>query len=436
MPQRLHRVHLRGAQGGVDAEDDANDPRNGEGDHGRPEGDDGFHAGKVAHEPGNGHAEQHADHAARAGEHHGLNEELRDDVAAFGAERAADADLAGALGHAGEHDVHDADAADDQRDGRNRAEHDVEYLLGALGAFEQLERHDDVVVLLLVVALHHFFDGVGDGDDLFRRGNFDGDFVELDPFLFKTAAAHLPQDFAVTGLGRFQRDEHPLSGGLDVVSGFRGARSFPDRFHDADDFVVIAANADILAERWFERKKALYHSRAQDTDVGLVLHFLVREKAPTGDVVIAHLRIPGDGAHDFGVRPPADVPDVFAHDAARDDDGDAGDGGPDALDVEVGQAVLQHVALAAFLRNFLFLRRFDAAENDVLAAEGFDLFLGCVTRAFANREHRDDGADAKHDAQRGEERAQFVEPKALDAQAHGPPESEQPWPAHHANRRE
>src|SRR2546422_8539609 len=52
----------------------------------------------------------------------------------------------------------------------------------------------------------------------------------------------------------------------------------------------------------------------------------------------SHLRIPGDGAHDFGVHTPADVPDVFAHDTARDDHGDAGDGGPDALDVEVGQA--------------------------------------------------------------------------------------------------
>src|SRR5437879_1135226 len=204
MPQGFHRVHFCGAEGGVDAEDDTDQRGNGESDHGRPQNDDGFHAGKVADEPGNGHTEQHAHNATRAGKHHGLDEELRDDVAAFGAERATDADLARALGHARKHDVHNADAADEQRDGGNRAEHDVENLLGPFGLPELFKWNLDVVVLFFMVALHYLFDRVRYRDDLFELVYLDGDFVELDPFLFKTAAAHLPEDFTVSGLGRFQ----------------------------------------------------------------------------------------------------------------------------------------------------------------------------------------------------------------------------------------
>ena len=202
----------------------------------------------MADEPGNGHAQQHAHHAARAGQHHGLDEELGDDIAAFGSERAADTDLARALGHAGEHDVHNADAADEQRNGGYRAEHDVENLLGPFGPLEQFQRDEDVVVFLFVVPFHDFFDGIGHRGDLLRSGHLDGDFVELDPFLFKTAAPYLAEDFAVTGLGCFERDEHPVGGGLDVFLGLIRPGAFAARLHHSDDFVVVAPNADILAQ--------------------------------------------------------------------------------------------------------------------------------------------------------------------------------------------
>ena len=67
-------------------------------------------------------ADDRADDAADAGEQHGLDEELREDVAVAGADRLADADLTGALGDGHEHDVHDADAADEQRDRGDRGE--------------------------------------------------------------------------------------------------------------------------------------------------------------------------------------------------------------------------------------------------------------------------------------------------------------------------
>ena len=49
-------------------------------------------------------------------------EKLPEDVASAGADGQADADLAGPLGHRDEHDVHDPDAADHQRDAGDRGQ--------------------------------------------------------------------------------------------------------------------------------------------------------------------------------------------------------------------------------------------------------------------------------------------------------------------------
>ena len=95
-----------------------------------------------------GHAQEHADQAAGRRHHGRLDQELLDDVAAARAEGAADADLAGALGDRRQHDVHDPDPADQERDAGDRAQHQVEDPLGRLGLLQQLERDGDRVVLL------------------------------------------------------------------------------------------------------------------------------------------------------------------------------------------------------------------------------------------------------------------------------------------------
>ena len=57
--------------------------------------------------------QREADDAADAGEQDRFDQELPQDVAAAGTDGHADADLARPLGDATQHDVHDADAADD-----------------------------------------------------------------------------------------------------------------------------------------------------------------------------------------------------------------------------------------------------------------------------------------------------------------------------------
>ena len=73
-----------------------------------------------------GECPRHAQQAADAGEDDRLDQELLGDVPPLGAQGPADADLAGPLGHRRQHDVHDADAADQERDRGDGSQDDAE----------------------------------------------------------------------------------------------------------------------------------------------------------------------------------------------------------------------------------------------------------------------------------------------------------------------
>ena len=66
--------------------------------------------------------EHDADDAADRAQRDRFDQELQEDVASMRADGHAHADLARAFGHAHEHDVHDADAPDDERNAGDRAE--------------------------------------------------------------------------------------------------------------------------------------------------------------------------------------------------------------------------------------------------------------------------------------------------------------------------
>ena len=88
--------------------------------------------------------------AARLGNKNGFSQELPQDVAAARADRFADADFLGPLGHANEHDVHDADAGGDERDETDdeRADaHDAGN--GNKRAFERVVRVNLEIVFLV-----------------------------------------------------------------------------------------------------------------------------------------------------------------------------------------------------------------------------------------------------------------------------------------------
>src|SRR5690606_24336797 len=104
-------------------------------------------AGESRHEPRGTRAEADAEQASEEAKRHGLDEELQKDAPPRRAERHADADLARALGDADEHDVHDADAADDQAHARDAREQQREGLLGFLLSLEKVAPIDDCEIV-------------------------------------------------------------------------------------------------------------------------------------------------------------------------------------------------------------------------------------------------------------------------------------------------
>ena len=123
--QRLNRIEAGGAQCGIDAKEQPNGRRDDEGqDDGlwrddRLEGLAGTTWGGqlyTTEQARSTNPDSNTNTAAEQAHHGGLNEKLHQDIASFGAERLADTDFARALGHRHQHDVHDPDTADQQRD--------------------------------------------------------------------------------------------------------------------------------------------------------------------------------------------------------------------------------------------------------------------------------------------------------------------------------
>src|SRR5262245_44776969 len=107
--------------------------------------------------------------------------------------------------------------------------------------------------------------------------------------------------------------------------------------------------------------------------------------------MISHLGVPVNRSGYAAIHSPADVPHVVAHDAARNDNRNAWNCGPNSSYVRVSQAILEDiVSLASFVGYFLFFWRLYASNNHFLAAKILDLFLGFKARTFANCQHGND----------------------------------------------
>src|SRR5262249_40188006 len=125
------RVEAGGPHRGVDPEEESDQGGDGEGQQDgvrRDDGLDGLSGGpaeaEAVEQVGAPGAAQEADGPAGDADHGGLDQELGEDVPPGGADGLADPDLAGALGHRDQHDVHDPDPADDEGDPGHRPEED------------------------------------------------------------------------------------------------------------------------------------------------------------------------------------------------------------------------------------------------------------------------------------------------------------------------
>ena len=268
----------------------------------------------------------------------------------LGAQRAANADLAGPLGHGGQHDVHDADAAHQQGDGGDGAQHDVENALGLLGLPEQLQRDDDLVIVLIVEAAQQGLDLRVGGFHRSQVAHLDGDLVELHLFRLEAARCAPDEDFAEAGAGGAQGD-------IDIVierlafhfAGLAALFRLAALLHEADDLVVESVDLYRMLERVLVREEAAGQSGGDDANVVHVLLVVVRQEPPAHQRCAGHLIIEWECADDLAGNLIALKPDIFADDAHGQDARDAGNGAEQACGVVVGEAVLELRAAPAAL---------------------------------------------------------------------------------------
>jgi hypothetical protein len=118
MAERIDRVEARCRRAGKEAKDDTHRGREHEGQR-----DDAVVEGKWKRERSRyrergGQRQRDADRAPEQRQHDGFDQELGQHIAFEGTDRQPDADLARAFCYRHQHDVHDADAANEQADRR------------------------------------------------------------------------------------------------------------------------------------------------------------------------------------------------------------------------------------------------------------------------------------------------------------------------------
>src|ERR1019366_5078795 len=197
-------------------------------------------------------------HAAGAGQRHGFHQKLADDVAAARPQRFADADLARALGHAHQHDVHYADAPHQQAERGD-------------GDGHQADQAGDAVELLDNLV------GRGDGEIILLAGGHAAyaahDALHFREFFLPLAALRLSYDheavhLRVAALGGAQRDDDGVI--LTVL-----AEESAFRFGiDADDGVLGAVHHHGAAVGRAAGEQRIRHVGADEGDVGGTLILL------------------------------------------------------------------------------------------------------------------------------------------------------------------
>ena len=97
-----------------------------------------------------------ADHTAKAGNHRRFDEELPNDVALARADRHADADLPRTLSNRYQHDIHNADAANQKRDPGNAAAEQRHHIGAGFGLLlhQAVGIRVEIPAALLTPALH------------------------------------------------------------------------------------------------------------------------------------------------------------------------------------------------------------------------------------------------------------------------------------------
>ena len=147
----LDRIEFGGLHRRINSEQQADADRHAEGDRDGGRGDIRRPAGRRRDDLRQREAEHNSDQAADDRDQHRFRQELTNDVGLACADGAADSDFAGTLEHGGQHDVHDADTADQQRDAGDTDHDDAEDELRPPLLLQQAGGNGDVEIARVLV---------------------------------------------------------------------------------------------------------------------------------------------------------------------------------------------------------------------------------------------------------------------------------------------
>ena len=323
------------------------------------------------------------------------------------ADRATDADLLRPLENAGEHDVHDADPADQQRDRGDRDHHHLEDPLRAALLRQQLGGHHDAEVPgLLVRVVEQAADDARGGNGLVGRGQLQVDAVDLVPPL----ALRVLQ--AEDGRGERRVDD------VVAILGRQAARFVLRRelrAGDADDAEPLLVDLHVLAERGLAAEQRRAHALAQHRDRRRPRLVIVGQEAALGqpdarDALVGRLHAV-DGGHVGGrLRD-----HLRRHEAlARRRGLDAGDVGAHRPQVLEGQSRRD---AAHFLKGLIVLR-LARLDDEIAHPEILDERHHLLLRTGADGQHGHDGRDAEDHAEHRQQRSELVDEQILDPELH------------------
>ncbi len=313
-------------------------------------------------------------------------------------QRHADADLARPLGHRDEHDVHHADAADEQRQEGDADHHHVEAAGDLVVEPEQgLVGHRREVVVLVraqpAPRAQHGADLVDGGAHLLGRARHG---VEQDLVALEERRAVAGEELAQAGV----RDEHDL---VHVH-----AQELAARLELPDDLERLVADVDRLAHRALVREQRRQRLATQQRHVGAMVHLELGEEAALGHVVAVRLLVGlVRSQHERGLRRQLPVADrgLLLDEVERRDRAHRRALGEDRVAVpeREGAAIAQGVGQLAddHLRAPL-------ADVDRVRAERLDLVRHRLVESLDQGDHGDDGGDADDHAQHGQQGAQLV----------------------------
>src|SRR5882724_1440718 len=395
----FYRVELGGFHGGPDAEDEADADADADADDGGPEGHAAGPFQAETHQQNETIYKNERNYSTQACQGHRFEQKLPDDVLAFCADGFADADFTGTFGDADEHDVHHADAADEQADGTENDRGDGHFA-------------DDVVEFLDLLS------GGGDGEVVLAViGNVAAaakDFGDLVHHLVEHIRLCLHAEVQLGG--RRKCLAKCAERNQDTAVFIAHAETAFGLFHHADHLKTGAVNRNVFADgiAFGEKNRGDIFAEHDHFFLVQVVAFGDEAAREGGGVSVDEAEIGLDAAEidrvDFagfradGVR---DIP------ITGDERGDVLDAGAafleDALIVKC-----QGLALAFFEgRRPAVAALIPLGDESGIRAELLHVFLNLRVEAGDESSDEHDDTDAENDAKNREGAAQFVAAKRI-----------------------